>query len=529
MSRAALFCLIFAAVAFCGCVKKNSGLQYGLPLKETIHINLQVEPPTMDFTRCADSTSAFVLANMMEGLTDYDLYDPKLPVVPSLAVKWTPSAGGRIWTFQLRKGVKWTDGVEFRAQHIIDGWERLLNPRSAAEYAYQLYGVKNAQLYNEGKISDFNKVGIRVNDAGDLVVELEKPISYFPMMTTHHSMYPIRKDVIERWGDKWTEPEHIQTLGPYKMKIWDHDKAMVLERFEDYWGEKAKTRYILGEMINEYSTALNMFQAGKLDFQERVPAKEIPVLKRSPGFNNIASLGNYYYGFNTRKPPFNDVRVRHAFNQAVDRKQITDLQAAGHAPLVGWVPRGMEGHFDNMGQKLDVEHARQLLDEAGYKDRSKLGKVVVGFNSDENNQRIAENLQAQLKRNLGVEVQLQAEEWKVFLNRLRTDTPSIYRMGWIADYPDPDTFMTIMLRKSDNNYTGWGSDRYDQLVTDAASEMNHDKRMKMYEEAQKILVESDVPVIPIYSVADQILISERLVGFPVNAINRWVFKGASIK
>lgn len=518
------------ALVVAGCTKKNSGsLEYGLEVKDTLRINLEQEPPTLDWSKSIDTTSSMIELNIMEGLVEYDLKDPDLKLIPALATAWKASPDAKIWKLTLRKGVKWTDGVEFTGQHVIDGWERLLNPSTASEYAYFLFDVKNARAYNSGKIKDFKQVGIRLNEAGELVIELEQPKGYFPLLLTHHSTYPIRKDVIEKFGDKWTDPDKIVTLGPYKLKVWDHDKAVVLERYDDYYGEKAKIKNVLGYMINEYSTALNLSDAGKLDFQPSLPAKELPQLRTRPGYRQSSSLATYYYGLNTRKAPFQDVRVRKALVYAVDRKQITDLLAAGHAPLTGWVPAGMFGYENDRGLKFDPEMARKLLDEAGYKDRSKFPRITLAFNTNENHQRVAENVQAQLKKNLGIEVQLNNEEWKVYLKRLQTDTPHMYRMGWLADYPDPSTFASLMTSYSENNRTGWGNKRYDELTKEAAMSLDKEKRRKAYSEIQKILTEEDVPVLPIYSAVRHIMLSERVQNFPVTALERWIFKGVTFK
>lgn len=523
----AVFLAVFLVSA---CTKKGGGkLEYGLNVEDTLRINVTQEPPTLDWSKSTDTTSSLIENNIMEGLTEYDLTDPDLKVIPALATEWKATNNARTWTFKMRSGVKWTDGVEFTGQHVIDGWERLLNPETASEYAYFLFDVKNARAYNSGKIKDFKQVGIRLNNKGELVVELEKSVGYFPMMLTHHATFPLRKDVIEKHGDRWTEPANIVTLGAYKLKIWEHDKAIVLERNDEYYGEKAKIKNVLGYMINEYSTALNLMERGRLDFQESLPFKELPQLRTKPGFRQGNSLTIYYYGFNTKKPAFKDLKVRKAFVHAVDRKQVTDLLAAGHAPLTGWVPIGMFGYENDRGLEFDPEKARKLLDEAGYKDRSKFPRVTLAFNSNENHQRIAENVQAQIKKNLGIDIQIANEEWKVYLNRLRTDTPDMYRMGWLADYPDPSTFMSLMTSFSENNHTKWGNKTYDNLVEKGNGSLDRQARLKAYSEAQKILTEVDVPVLPIYSGVRHLMLSERVQNFPVTAIERWVFKGVSFK
>lgn len=522
--------LAIAALMSASCTKKNSsGLEYGLDVKDTLRVNLESEPPSLDWSKATDTTSSLVTMNIMEGLVEYNLKDRELPPMPGLATEWKATNGAKTWTFTMRKGVKWTDGVEFTGQHVIEGWERLLNPTTASEYAYFLFPVKNAKAYNAGKIKDFKEVGVKLNANGDVVVELEKPMGFFPLLLTHHSTYPIRKDVVDKHGDKWTDPDKIVTLGAYKLKIWDHDKALVLERNDDYYGEKAKIKNVIGYMINEYSTALNLLEGGKLDFQRSLPLKELPKYRKFKGYSAVPLISMYYYGLNTKKPPFNDPKVRKAFSMAVDRKQITDLLAAGQAPLTGWIPTGMFGYENERGTKFDPSSAAKMLDEAGFKDRAKLPRVTIAFNTNENHQRVAENVQAQLKKNLGVDVQIANEEWKVYLKRLQNDTPHIYRMGWLGDYPDPATFMDLMTSFSENNHTGWGSKEYDQLVAEGNSSLDKDKRREAYSRAQKILTEDDVPVIPIYSSVGHILLSDRVANFPVNSIEHYLFKGVTLQ
>ena len=524
--------LILATVLSCfallSCTKKST-LEYGLKLEETLRVNFMTEPPSLDWHKAVDTTSAHVTENLMNGLAEYDYASAELPARGALATEFVPSNKAKTWTITLRKGVKWTDGVEFTAQHVVDGWERLLNPKTASEYAYFLYNIKNAKPYNEGKIKDFSQVGVKINDKGQVVVELEQPQSYFPYLLTHHSTFPVRKDITDKYGDKWTDPDKIVTLGPYKLKVWEHDKNLVLERNEEYWGEKAKIKNILVYMINEYSTALNLFESGKLDFQMSLPSRELAKLRSKPGYRQTPIFSIYYYGFNTRKAPFNNVKVRRAFAQAIDRKQITDLISGGQVPLSSWIPVSMFGYEAEKGLKFNPEAANKLLDEAGFKDRSKFPRIKIGFNTNEDHQRIAENVQAQLKKNLGVDVELNNEEWKVYLNSLKTDPPSMYRMGWVGDYPDPDNFMNLMTSYSENNRTGWKNLEYDKYIKEGATVVNRDQRKAIYSKAQALMTEQEAPVIPIYSSVTQNLISERVQNFPLNAMNRFPFKGVTFK
>ena len=189
----------------------------------------------------------------------------------------------------------------------------------------------------------------------------------------------------------------------------------------------------------------------------------------------------------------------------------------------------MFGYEPEIGIEFDVKKANELLTRAGFKDRNKFPTIELSFNTNENHQRIAENVQSQLKKNLGINVELKNEEWKVYLNTLQVNPAHIYRMGWLADYPDPDNFLNLMTSYSANNHTNWGNKEYDQLIEKAASELDANKRKQYYSKAQKILAELDVPVAPIYSGVSQALVSKRVKNFPNNSMNRYPFKRVEIQ
>jgi oligopeptide transport system substrate-binding protein len=512
-----------------GCTKKNSNDNAGYNPSETLRLNLTTEPPSLDWSKSTDTTSALIQYNIMEGLTEYNLEDPELSLVPALAEKWEANKDASEWTFQIREGVKWSDGKPLTAQHFVDGWKRLLQPATASEYAYFLYSVENAKDFNEGKIKDFSKVGVTAIDDLTLKVKLNQPKSYFPYLLTHHSTYPIRLDVVAEHGDTWTEPGKIVSLGAYSLKAWEHDNHIVLERNEGYYGQKAKTKYIYGYMIIENSTALNLYEKGKIDVLYTLPSREIGRLKTRDDYRTMPSLGIYYYGFNTEKPPFNNPAVRKAVSMAIDRDQITTLLNGGEVPLTSWVPKGMFGYEEERGTVFNPSKAQKLLDEAGFEDRKEFPKITIGFNTNEDHQRIAENVQAQLKATLGIQVELANEEWKTYLKSVQTDPANIFRLGWMADFPDPDNFMNLMMTESENNHTRWGSKEYDKLILDATKTTDKEKRAELYSKAQSILVEKDVPVAPIYSMVSHYLVNKRVKNFPLNSMGKKLLKDVVVE
>ncbi len=521
--------LLLLTATILSCTKKEKDLPYGLNIKDTLRVNLVSEPPTLDWSKATDTTSANVIDNIMEGLTQFDLDDPQMKVIPGLATEWQSTPDAKNWTFNLRQGVKWTDGVEFEAKHVVDGWERMLNPKTASEYAYFLFAIKNAKEYSEGKIKDFAQVGVKAVDKYKIQVTLGSGMSFFPMLLTHTSTYPIRKDVVDKEGDLWAQPGKIVTLGAFKLKTWDHDKNIVLERNDGYWGTKPAIKNVLAYMIVEQSSAVGVFDGGSLDIIPEIPSNDVRVLKNRKEYKKGPALILQYYGFNIKKKPFDNILVRKAFYQAIDRSEIVNLLAAGEVPATSWIPDGMFGHEADRGLKFDPTKAKEMLKQAGVTDATKLPRITLTFNTNENHAKVAENVQQQLKRNLGVNIEVASEDWKVYLNKLKTDPPSLYRMGWNGDYPDPDNFLSLMTSYSLNNYTKWGSPKFDSLIAKGMSELNLEKRKQDYTEAHKILTEEDVPVIPLWFDVRQYLIATRVHGYKLNPLDKRIYKTVTLE
>jgi oligopeptide transport system substrate-binding protein len=477
-------------------------------------MNLGSEPPTMDWSLATDSVSITVIENIMEGLTRYD---EKLQPQPAIAKRWEVSGDGKTYRFYLREDVRWTDGRPVTAEEFEYSWKRLLDPKTAAEYAYFLYDIVNAYEYNTGQLKDAGLIGVKALGSWTLEVNLKKPIVYFPSITTFMVTFPQRRDLIERYGEQWTDPDHLITNGPYRLKEWRHEYKVVLEANEDYFGGRPRLDRVMMFVVNEPTTALTLYETGNLDMV-RLPPEAIAFYQHSPEYRRIPVLRGYYYGFNVTKAPFQDVRVRRAFSKAIDRKELPRVLKGGEIPTTSWIPPGMFAHNPDIGLQVDPQGARRLLAEAGYPEGKDFPPVTVVYDTNPINNLIAENLQAQWQRNLNVQVNLDNQEWKVFLKRLKTDTPMIFRLGWGADYPDPDNFMALFTTHSGNNNTHWGNLRYDELIARAASEPDSRRRQQMYDEAQRILTEQDVAIIPLFAAVQNILVKPYVKGLQVNAM-----------
>jgi oligopeptide transport system substrate-binding protein len=513
--------LVFFLLLGCKGKEKDVSSQ-SLLQKDTLNINIGAEPPTLDWSLATDSTSFTVLNNIMEGLTRFgDGYQPE----PALAEKWDISDDGKTITFYLRKDVIWTDGVPLKAQDFEYSWKRLLSPNTGADYAYFLFDIKGAEEYNSGKENSPDKIGVKALNEHTLRVELKRPASYFLSLLTFMSTFPMRKDVVEKHGVRWTEPENIVTLGPFTLSSWRHHERMVLTRNPNYYGEKPRVARVDMIMNENPTSALALYESGELDFIDGrgIPPLEVPRLRLSPEFKTEPQFRGNYIAFNVKKPPFDNPLVRRAFSAAIDRSSLAELIQGAGIPTTSWIPQGMLGYDPEIGIKFNPEQAKAWLSQAGYPDGKGFAKVTFLYPDVGNNGIIAEALQSMWKRYLGVEVELDNQEWKVFLSTLDTDPPHIFRHGWGADFPDPHNFMNLFECTSGNNETHWCNSKYDELVERAAEEENPEKRIAMYREAQRILTEVDVPIAPMFISVQQSMIKPYVAGLDPDPLGLVLF------
>ena len=485
---------------------------------------VRAEPPTLDLSLATDNVSFDVLTNIMEGLTQYN---SKLEPLPAVAERWEFSEGGRVITYYLRDDVYWTDGKPVSAKDFEYSWKRLLNPATGAEYAYFLFDIENAWEYNSGKIKDADKVGVRALSPGVLQVRLKRPVIYFPSITTFMVTHPLRQDVIEKHGDRWTDPDKIVTNGPFKLAEWQHEYKLVLKANENFYEGRPKIDKVVLYIVREATTELTLYETGELDIVE-LPPVAIPHFENSPEFRRFPLLRGYYYGFNAAKPPFDNSLVRRAFSHAVDRSRIPVLLKGGEIPTSSWIPPGMFGYNPEIGPKFNPQKARELLARAGYPDAKNFPEVTAVYNTDPTNRLIAEFIQAQWKKHLNVPVHVESREWKVLLNEFKVDTPQIFRLGWGADFPDPDNFMNLFTSTSGNNHLHWGNARYDDLIRLGASELDPEKRQAIYDEAQEILTQAEAPIISLFGSTQNMLVKPYVKGLEPNSMELLYIKRIQI-
>jgi oligopeptide transport system substrate-binding protein len=493
----------------------------------TLRMNLGTEPPSLDWSISTDAASFDVDCNLMVGLTQYT---NDLRCVSGCAKSWEILDRGHRYLFHLRPDVYWSDGKRVVASDFEYSWKRLLNPSTGAQYAYFLYDLQNAQQYNSGAVNDPDKVGVHALDDETLEVKLEHPAAYFIYLTAFCPTLPQRKDVIERWGDRWTEPEHFVCNGPFLLSKWEHEYKIELVSNPRFFEGEPRLKYIKMFMVPEQSTAFALYENDELDYIDNrsFSTPDIDRLKASSEYHNFALLRNSYLGFNAKQHPFDDVRVRQAVSMSIDRTMFPRLLRRGEKPSMSWLPPNLLGWSADSCVKYNPVRARQLLAQAGYPQGKGLPPIDFYYVQREDTRILVEAVQDQLRQNLNMNLNLVGQEWKVYLQTLHRNPPQLFGLSWGADYPDPETFMNVFTSHSGNNTTNWSSSTYDQLIAAAEAEQDRTKRGQLYARADKLLCVEQAAIAPLYLATQNIMVKPWVKGMEFNPLDIQFFKSVTV-
>ncbi len=481
--------------------------------KRTFTFRLLGDPETLDWNRAHTSVETWLLTNLMEGLV---AHDAKMNVIPSLAESWTKSPDGLSYTFKLRSGVKWSDGVPLRAQDFYFSWKRLLSPATSASYAYILFDIDGAEEFYKGKISDFSKVGISTPDDATIVIRLAKPVAHFIHIPTFWVTFPLRQDVVEKHGTSWPKPGRMVTVGPYELSSYDLDSKVVLSANPHYYGKRGNIDQAIGLIVKEDSTALTLYETGKIDFLADIATVD---LKRLDGRSDLVRFPYFktgYLGFVTDQFPISSVHLRRAIAMSIDKSKIAEFLHGGQKATGSFIPEGMFGFDKSIGLGFDPAAAKKELVKSGVKAGTKVDLVCTNW---EKNLTLAQFIQAEVKKNLGIEISIRSFDHKTFRAQLELYSFPIFLLSWSADYPDPDNFLSVFLSMAGNNRTKWKNSEYDAKVLLARYNQNQKAREKLYGEAQKLLVEEDMAVLPLYNEPILALVNPRVKNLQINALN----------
>lgn len=494
-----------------GCGSSTSG-EKATTSEQAITFNLGGDIKTLDPALNQAVDAGIVLSNVFEGL--YKL-DENNKAIPGVAEKVDISTDGTVYTFHLQKDVKWSNGDTVKASDFEYAWKRVMNPETAAEYAYQMYYVKNAEEYNAGTATA-DQVGVKAIDDNTLEVTLAAPCSYFLDLTAFPCYFPVNKTVVEGNKDWANSASTYVSNGAFKITDYKIKDEIVLEKNDTYYAkDSVKLSKLDIKLVAEETSAWASYKSGQFDMVYFVPKSEVQAAVKDGSAKIFPLLGTYYYSINVSDKAkevdpeaakvLSDVKVRKALNLAIDRESIiNNVTKGGQIAAHGFVPEGIKSkdgkdfaeksYFDPKG---NVEEAKKLLAEAGYPDGKGFPTIVLSVNPESGHGVAAQAIQDMWKTNLGINIELQSQEWKVFQATRTEKNYEIARDGWIGDYTDPMTFLDMLEKKSGQNNAGYNNPEYDKLVDAAKVEQDATKRLELLHKAEDMLME-DMPIIPLY-------------------------------
>jgi len=483
----------------------------------TADLNLwDTGPITLDPAISGEMASHSYIMQIFSGLVRLD---DKLKPAPDIATKWQKSQDGKTYTFSLRHRVKFHDGREVKAQDFKYSWERACSPQTQSQtapiYLGDIVGVKEVL---EGKEREIQ--GVKVIDDYTLEVTIDAPKAYFLPKLTYPTAFVVDRTNVESGEEWWRKPNGT---GPFKLKEWQPDDKLILEANKLYYQEPAKINQVVFHLWGGMPMA--MYETGEIDvtpvYEDYIDAAKD---EKGPFYKELTvtpELSFFYIGFNTTKPPFDDVNIRRAFCLAVDKQRIIDVILKGMVDKAeGILPPGMPGYNENLaGLEFNIAEAKRLIATSKYGDVANLSPITLttsGWGGY-----IPEYLGAiiqQWHENLGVEVTVRQLEPENFLYYLKEEKDQLFVMGWVADYPDPQNFLDNLFRTdSEYNYSEYSNPEFDTLLALAAVEADEKARLGMYQEAEEMLV-NESPCLPLWFNVNYTLVKPYVKGYKLNPL-----------
>ncbi|WP_251976979.1 peptide ABC transporter substrate-binding protein [Salinicola avicenniae] len=491
----------------------------------TLAIGIQGEPASLDSARIGGSTwENDVLGDLFEGLVTLD---PAGQYIPGAASRWDVSNDGTVYTFHLREDADWSDGEPVIADDFVTAFRRLFDPANGAVYASLFYSIRGAEALTRGE-PDAPTLGVEALDDKTLEITLNQPTPYFPTLLAHIAASPVPSHLLDRYGNDWTQMDHIATNGAFTPTSWvSHDHIAARKNPEFHAAGDVNLDGVDYYPVEDRSAGLQRFRAGGLDIVRDFSPDQYQWLQANlPEATHLApQLANYYFALNQRDGhPTADRRVRAALNLAIRRQVIAEQIMGGVvSPASGFVPQGV-AHYDAQtmpgveeSQDARLARAQTLLQDAGYGPEHPL-ELTLRYSTTEANKRIAVALAA-MWQPLNVETELVNAEGAVHYAELAAGNFDVGRASWVADFDDASNFLGILQSEAPKNYGGYRSPAFDALMQQASRETDEDTRQQLLQQAERQAL-SDYAVAPIYVDVSRNLVNPQLKGWEDNALNR---------
>ncbi|MSO72724.1 MAG: peptide ABC transporter substrate-binding protein [Rhodospirillaceae bacterium] len=493
------------------------------------------EPGTLDPHMAGASWENVIIGDLFLGLTTESM-DGK--PIAGAAESWTVSPDGLAWTFKLRPGLQWSDGAAFTAANFVFSFQRLLDPKTAAQYASIQYAIKNAEAVNNGKLP-VSEVGVRALDDLTLEIRLESPTPYLPGLLTHYTAFPIPEHAFKKFGEDWKKPGNMISNGAYKLVEWKaHELVRVVKNPRFYDAKNVAIDEVYYYPTDDQAAALNRFRARELDVNlgtKGFPIGQYPWLQENmPGEAHIAPmLGIEYIALNIRRPPFTDQRLRRAVSLCLERAVITDkVLRDRQVPAFAFVPPGIDNYhntarldFAALPKDQRQAEAKRLLAEAGYgADNPFTFEYMYMISIDSRRSVVA---QAAMLKECGMVMRLVGNEPKIHYDALRAKNFTAAQARWGADFNDPQTFLYLLDSRSGvYNYVGYNSPAFDRLVDEGRNTLDLEKRAEILARAEQTAL-NDGSVVPLSFFTYKSLVAPYVKGYADNAVDinrtRWMW------
>ncbi|WP_250467164.1 peptide ABC transporter substrate-binding protein [Caballeronia sp. GAFFF2] len=470
-----------------------------LAAKQELVRNNGSEVETLDPALVETVVAANVTRDLFESLTAANADGT---VVPGVAEKWEQK-DATTWLFHLRKNARWSNGEAVSANDFVYGWQRFIDPKTASSYA----SVFGPFLLNGAEIVAGKKpasaLGVRAIDAYTIEVKTAGLVPFLPELMSNQNFAPVYRAGVEKYGKDWTKPGKLVSNGAFQLKDWQVNSKLVLTKNASYWDkEHVQLTQVTYLPVEDENTDVKVFQSGDNDMTYQIPTGTFAKYRQQfpNDIRNSLILGTRYYSFNNRDPLLKDVRVRKALSMVIDRDLLAQrVTADGQTPMYGLMPKGVQGadvsayDWSAWPMSKRVEEAKKLLEQAGVKPGTKLR---FAMNTSDYNKKMAIFAASEWKTKLGLDTQIESMEFKVLVKKRHEGDYQIARNGWVADYNDATTFLTLVQCKSEQNDNFNCNPKADALAQQASETTDQAKRTQLQTQAAKLVME-DYPFLPL--------------------------------
>ena len=380
------------------------------------------EPESLDPAIVTGVSEMRTTKALFDGLLHLDATNAR--PVAALAERWDISPDGKTYTFHLRNSLLWSTGEPITTTDVVYSWLRALSPTTAADYAGQLFYIKNAEPFYLGKLTDPNQVGIRALDEHTLRVELNTPLAFFLELCCYPTLAVVPRQSIDQYGDRWLNHQPLPCSGPFQLESWRPNDKVRLRKNPRYWDAKNTQSELIDLLpIGSPNAALNLYETRVADIvwdKDLIPTELLDVLMKRPDFHSYNYLGLWFYRFNVTRKPLDDPRVRKAFALATDKERLVrKLMRGGERQAMHFVPDGVANYESPPALPFDPEQARRLLAEAGFPNGSGFPRLQFSFYSGAGGigkvqEKLAVELQQMWREGLGIEIELRQIERTIF-------------------------------------------------------------------------------------------------------------------